>query len=394
MRLARRTSFALALALALCTGGAGAAPATGRPVDLNVILPLTGPGAFLGQTHEHALQALQDQVNARGGIKGRPLNFVFYDDQTNPQQTVALTNQILAKHPQIVLGSSLSAMCKAMQPLFAANGPLHYCLSPAIYPPKGAYTFAANASTKDIVIAYMTYFKARGWTRVGRMTTTDASGQDADENFKEALALPEFKDMKVVAEEHYNVSDTSVSAQAARVKASNPQVVVVWAPGTPLGTALHAIFDVGLDVPVATTSANMVAPQIKSYAAFEPREFLFSGAGFIAGIAQNADMRKAETYFFNAMKAKGINVDFQTGMAYDPAWIVVNMLQKIGPGASADQMRDYLMKLKGFAGINGVYDFTSGNQHGLEVKDLLVMRWDATRGEWYPVSTFGGAPLR
>jgi branched-chain amino acid transport system substrate-binding protein len=94
------------------------------------------------------------------------------------------------------------------------------------------------------------------------------------------------------------------------------------------------------------------------------------------------------------MRDANINVDFQTGMAYDPAWIVVNMLKKIGPDATALQMRDYLNNLKGFAGTSGVYDFTTGNQHGIDLKDILVMRWDPTRNTWYTVSQFGGAPLK
>lgn len=393
MRSLQRLLLSFSFVFALLIGALGPTVAAPKPVDLDVILPLTGAGAFLGKTHKNALLALQTAINARGGIQGRPLNFVFYDDQTNPQQTVALANQILAHHPQIVLGSSLSAMCKAIAPLFT-NGPVLYCLSPAFYPAKGAYEFAANVSTKDLIFAFFRYFREKGLTRIGRITTTDASGQDADEDVKLALALPENKGMSVVSDEHYNVSDTSVTAQASRLKSANPQAVIVWAAGTPLGTALRAMNDVGLDVPTATTSANMVAPQIASYSAFLPREFYFTGAGFIANIAQSPDMRKAETFFYNAMRDANINVDFQTGMAYDPAWIVVNMLKKIGPDATALQMRDYLNNLKGFAGTSGVYDFTTGNQHGIDLKDILVMRWDPTRNTWYTVSQFGGAPLK
>ncbi len=320
----RRTFFALALA-ALLSSGAILPASAANTLDINVILPLTGQAAFLGKEAHDSLAALEIAVNKHGGVRGRQVNFVFHDDQSNPQVSVQLANQILATHPPIVLGSSLSAFCKAMAPLFE-NGPVMYCLSPAIYPPKGSYVIAANVSTKDDILAYLRYFRDKGWKRIARITTTDASGQDADSIFKELLGLLEFKDLQVVEDEHMGVTDTSVTAQAARIKASNPQVIVTWTPGTPQGTALHALYDVGLEnVPTATTSANMVATQIKSYSSFLPKTFLFTGGGFQAGVSKNDAMKKAVTFFQDALKAQGVTqFDFQRGMAYDPALITIS----------------------------------------------------------------------
>src|ERR1700682_1884580 len=116
------------------------------PYEIDVILPLTGGGAFVGQTHQKTLQLLEGVVNKGGGIAGRPVKFVFYDDQSNPAVDVQLAGPILAKKPAVVLGSSLSALCRALQPLFA-NGPVQYCFSPAIYPPKGSFSFANSIET-------------------------------------------------------------------------------------------------------------------------------------------------------------------------------------------------------------------------------------------------------
>jgi branched-chain amino acid transport system substrate-binding protein len=388
-----RMSFALAIA-ALLTGSA-LAPSRGadQPLDIDVILPMTGQAAFLGKEHVAALTALENAVNKRGGVHGHPVNFIFHDDQSNPEVSVQLANQVMAKHPPIVLGSSLSAFCKAMAPLFQ-NGPVMYCLSPAIYPPKGSYVISANVSTHDDVVAFLNYFRSQGWKRIARITTTDASGQDADGIFKELM--PKYTDLTIVADEHMAVQDTTVTAQAARIKASNPQVIVAWTPGTPIGTALHGLFDVGLEnVPTATTSANMVAAQIKSYNAFLPKEFLFTGQGFVTNVAANPAMKQAENFFENALTAGGVQpIDFQSGMAYDPALITISAFQKLGVNASAEQIRNYILNLKGFAGVNGIYDFTTGDQHGIGVKDVLIFRWDPARSWWTTISGFGGVPLK
>jgi branched-chain amino acid transport system substrate-binding protein len=388
----RRISFAVAL-VALLAAGVIAPTSAADTLDIDVILPLTGQAAFLGKEHQLSLKALQDATNRHGGIHGRMVNFILHDDQSNPQVSVQLANQVLAKHPPIVLGSSLSAFCKAMAPLFQ-NGPVMYCLSPAIYPPKGSYVISANVPTRDDILAYLRYFRDKGWKRIARITTTDASGQDADDIFHELLQRLEFKDLTVVADEHMGVTDTSVTAQASRIKAANPQVIVTWTPGTPQGTALHALFDVGLDnVPTATTSANMVASQIKSYSAFLPKNFLFTGGGFQADIARNAQMKKAEMFFTDALKTVGVTqVDFQSGMAYDPALITLSGYEKLGLKPTAEQFRNYILGLKNFPGVNGLYDFTTGDQHGIGVGDVLIFKWNPATSWWDVVSGFGGVP--
>jgi branched-chain amino acid transport system substrate-binding protein len=142
----RITSSLIAIGIAVAAV-AGAPARAAEPFDINVILPLTGGGSFAGKGQEVNLNALADIVNQDGGIAGRPIRFVYYDDQTSPQVAVQLANQVLAKHPAMFLGSSLVAMCNAIAPLTAA-GPVMYCLSPGLHPPpKRPPTRSATMST-------------------------------------------------------------------------------------------------------------------------------------------------------------------------------------------------------------------------------------------------------
>src|ERR1700761_9502580 len=119
--LIRLPSVRLIGAVAALAAIAGAAFAAG-PYDVNVVLPLTGNAAFVGQGQKDTLSALADQINSTGGIGGSNLNFAFHDDQSQPQVAVQLTNQALGSKPAVVMGSSLVAMCLAMAPLMT-NGP-------------------------------------------------------------------------------------------------------------------------------------------------------------------------------------------------------------------------------------------------------------------------------
>lgn len=385
------------VAIALCALLlAGLQPAHGQPTpyQISVVMPLTGPGAFIGQTSQRTLRIAEEVVNRQGGIKGRPIQFVFYDDQTNPQQSVQLTNQILAKKPPVMMGSMLSAMCRAMIPLFN-NGPELYCLTPAVYPQIGGWVLSANISTRDLIFGTIRYLRLHGWTRIARLTTTDASGQDSDRDVAEALKLPENKDVTIVADEHFNPSDVGVQAQMARIKAANPQSMIIWAPGTPFATALRGVHDAAMDdLPIATTSANMISSQLKQYSAFMPKNLYFQACGYSADEARTAAGYAKVKTFEAALKANGIATppDFQTGIAWDPAMIVVDALRALGTDATADQFRAYLNNLHDYPGISGIYDFRK-DPHGITIDDMIMMRWDADKQVFLKASKFGAYPL-
>jgi branched-chain amino acid transport system substrate-binding protein len=391
-----RNVLAVLVAAALMLALAPMQPARGadEPFQLNFILALTGQAAFLGQSQKAALDVLEDVVNKQGGIKGRPVKFNYLDDQTNPQLSVQLANQLIAQHLSVIMGSDLSALCRATTPLYLAKGPVNFCLTPAIYPPKDGWVFSSNVSTKDIITAQIRYFHQRGWNRWARLTTTDASGQDADADIPETLAMPEFKDMTVVANEHMNPTDQSVAAQIARIKAANPQALLIWAPGTPFGTALRGMKDGGLDIPTAVTSANMVTKTLAvQYKGLIPSAGLyFQGLGCNAGMTENnnASMRAAINTYLAAIKEHGLSNDIQTAMAWDPAKIVVDAFRSLGTDATPEQIKDWIWNLKGYGGISGVYDFKDLDAHGLGVKDIVIMRWDPAKEGFVPVSKFGG----
>jgi branched-chain amino acid transport system substrate-binding protein len=387
--LVRRLAI-LGIAFAMCLVPALRASAA-DPYDIDVVLPITGTFAFVGTTHQKELQVLEGVVNKQGGIQGRPVHFIFHDDTSNPETSLQIHQAILAKHPAVVLGSSLGALCQATTPLYLTNGPVNYCFSPVIPTTKGSYVFSASVSGRDLIYATIRYFHGKGYNKIATLNTTDASGQIGDRDIAAVLQYPEFKDMTLLTAEHFSAADTSVTAQVSKIKALAPQAIIIWAPGTAFGTALHAVSDIGLTVPVATTSANMIIAQMKSYASFVPKDVLFQGVPYVANAAHKDS--PAMAMYASAMKDNSMPQDFQTGMAWDPAMVVIDALRKIGPTATAAQLHTYLEGLHDYTGITGTYDFRDGSQRGLTVNSTLIMRWDPDKSDFVSVSKAGGAPM-
>jgi branched-chain amino acid transport system substrate-binding protein len=80
-------------------------------------------------------------------------------------------------------------------------------------------------------------------------------------------------------------------------------------------------------------------------------------------------------------------------LVWDPAMILVDALRHLGPSAGAQQIRDYILRLHGWVGVNGVYDFTAGDQRGLTQSSAAVDLWDASKDNWVQVSRPGGTPI-
>jgi branched-chain amino acid transport system substrate-binding protein len=365
-----------------------------QPYVINVILPLTGPAAFLGRGEETSLKLAEKAMNAGGGIHGRPIKFVIQDDGTSPQTGVQLANEVIAKKPAVLLGSSLVAICRAMAPLMA-NGPVDYCFSPGIHPKAGSYVFTSSVSTLDLAHSLLNYYRLKGWKKIALIFSSDATGQDAENGIRSVLAKPEFKDMKVVDTEHFNTTDVSVTAQIAHIKASGAQAMVAWSTGSPIATIFRGITQEGLNIPVATTDGNMTYAQMAQYKAFLPKQLYIPCAQWVVRDPALLDpaLRKPHEVFYKSFEAAGVKPDIAMELAWDSSWIVVDSLRHLGPKATAKQLRNYMSKLRGYAGVNGVYDFTRTPQRGLDLADSVVTRWSPQQGTWDVVSKPEGVPL-
>jgi branched-chain amino acid transport system substrate-binding protein len=366
------------------------------PYRINVVLPLTGGASFLGKGEQQALQLFQTLTNKDGGINGQPLEFVYHDDQTSPQTTVQITNGILAEKPAVMIGSSIVAMCNALAPLLK-EGPFDYCLSPGVHPAAGSYQFSTSTDTHALIEALVRYLRSSGMTKIAFMTSTDASGQDAERGFDEVIKLPENSGVQVVERQRFNPTDVSVSAQIERIKAANPQAFIAWSTGAPIATVFKAVLQAGLDVPLGTTNGNQTYAQMRAYKDFLPKVLYIPTSVFPshAGMFQlDPRVEERQKKFYAAFSAANVKPDNMSALAWDPANLIIDSLRKLGAKATAQQVKDDLANLTGSAGINGIYDFKAVPQRGLTVKNALVTRWDPAADTWTVVSEPTGAPLQ
>jgi branched-chain amino acid transport system substrate-binding protein len=222
--------------------------------------------------------------------------------------------------------------------------------------------------------------------------STDASGQAAERAYETLLSLPENKVFQLVSSDHFSPAALSVDAQIQHVRSANADVLVSTVTGSPFGTILRALNDAGLRIPFASSGGNMTYAQMEQSKAYLPKTLLFPGLRSISRQGtERGPIREAQRRYFAIFDAAGTRPDSVSGLVWDLTSAALDAVKHIGVRATAEQIRDYMENLRGFAGVNGVYDYSSSAEHrGLGANAVVVVQWDPSRDDFIAVSRPGG----
>jgi branched-chain amino acid transport system substrate-binding protein len=395
-RSLRRVIFSIAAIAALVIPQAAPSRAA-EPYEINVIVSLTGPFAFIGSAEAKSVQAIEKIVNATGGIKGQQIKMIIQDDGSNPATAVQLASAVIAKKPSILLGPTYLASCLAVAPLVTANnGPVMYCFAPTLHPPANSFLFSGGPSSNDQAKAQMRFVEGKGWKKAVLIASTDATGQDTEARWVDEYNSGKYPGLQLLDREHFAPNDTSVAAQLAKMKSFNPDMIIDATVGTSTATVLRAVKDAGMDnLPMMSSLGNVIHAQMDQYTTILPKEIYFDGPGFLSrDITPKGPVRDAQQAFYKAYNAEGIDPDVGNSQSWDPTLILIDALRHVGTNASPKQVLDYVLALKHFPGSDGYYDFTDGSQRGIGLDALVICRWDAAKKTWVAASEPGGKPLK
>src|SRR5258706_10028096 len=107
------------VALVVAVGPAGAQ----GPIKIGFFAPLTGFAAADGASAKHSAEIAVEEINGAGGIKGRKLELVVYDDRHDSKEAVAVANKLIEKDQVVgVVSGSYSMPSRVTAPIFAKAG--------------------------------------------------------------------------------------------------------------------------------------------------------------------------------------------------------------------------------------------------------------------------------
>lgn len=342
------------------------------PIPLGILVSETGPASWLGDPEIKGAKLAVEEVNARGGINGRPLTLVIYNDESSPEKAVIGARKLIEQDKvTAIIGTSLVATSKAVAPLVKDAGPIVFSLSGG-YEPENPYMFAGSVQTRHMQDTIMDWMKTKGLKKVALLATSDSTGQVAAEAIKKVA--PE-NGVAVVALERMNTNDVDVTPQLSRIRSAGPDVVVAWLTGKPAGVVVKNYAQLGLSYPLFLSHGNISYSFIGSIKSFQPNMLLMPSSKDVvwndlpANDPQRARNEAFHKRYFERYKQ---HADFGPPVAYDAVMLVSEAMQKAGTQPA--KMRDALESLRGHVGLVGVYDLSKTDHRGTGRKDTVIMQ--------------------
>ena len=375
MRMAR-SAFVMLVLLALlgCSKDS-------NTIKIGAVLSVTGPASFLGEPEKNTLLMLQEEINAAGGVDGRKLEVIVYDDETDVNKSVMAAKKLIEQDKvAVVFGPSTSGNTLAITKFFApAKIPLISCAAAEkIVKPVDPWIFNTPSLDRHAVGKILADAKKKGYAKLAILTVSDGFGQAGRGVLQELIPA---QGLQLVADEVFGPKDTDMTAQLTKIKGIAPDAIICW--GTNPGPAVVARNRAQLGLKIPLYMSHGVASKKFIELAGDAAEGLVLPAGRLLvssqvpeGHPQKALLTK---YVADYTKKFGAAPATFGGHTYDALMLVINAV-KAGKSAKPQDIRDNLEKIKDMPGAGGVFSMSPDNHNGLDESAFVMVVIE--KGEW------------
>ncbi len=233
MKFASKMSWArtaLIFGLALLLGGGIVFTQGEGPIKIGLFSPLTGPLAVPGTSALRGAQIAVDRINEAGGINGRQLELVNYDDSAKPDQAVSVAQKLVQQDKVIAaISGSISATTRAAASVFQSNNvPMisAYATHPSITEVGDLIFRIGIRSELHGYAGAVVAARELGADTVAILTIDNDYGTAVTQGFKDKLAeLSAQYDVQVVYEKKYSFGETEFRSMLTSIKSLNPAVL-------------------------------------------------------------------------------------------------------------------------------------------------------------------------
>jgi branched-chain amino acid transport system substrate-binding protein len=243
--------WACVLALALAAGGCKKdASSSSSTVDIGEYASKTGPTATFGVSSDEGIQLAVDEINNAGGVLGKKINVICYDDRSDATEAVTAVQKLINSDKVCaILGEVASKRSLAgAQPCQQAKIPM---VSPASTNPAvtkvGDYIFRVCFTDDFQGMVCAQFAQKKGWKKVAIFTdTANDYSKGLTREFK--LTYPPGGG-QIVIEDTYREGDNDFKAQLSKIKAAGADAVFVPGYYADVGKILQQARQIELKVP-------------------------------------------------------------------------------------------------------------------------------------------------
>ena len=221
------------------------------PIRIGSFLSASGPAAFLGDPEKKVLELYVDKINAAGGINGRPLELIVYDDGGRADKALSFTKRLLSNdRVDVIVGGSTTATTMASVKLIDGAGVPFISLAGAvvIIDPVKKWVFKTAHTDRMAAEKVMQDMKKRGLSRLALLSESSGFGKSGR---AQTLLAAELMGIEIVADETYGPKDTDVTAQLTNIKGNaDAEALLVFGFGQGPAIVTRNYQQLGMTVPL------------------------------------------------------------------------------------------------------------------------------------------------
>ena len=344
-RLARAVLVAASLPIFATISASAAA----EPIKLGEFGPFTGKDAALGQLSHRGVQMAVDELNARGGLLGRPVVVLQEDNQSKRGDSATIAKKLVGREKVVALiCTGTSADCLEAAPIAqAAHLPLVASLATATeVTEKRDYIFR-TCFIDPFQGAVLAKFTASNLNarRVALLTSVSSSySVGLSKIFRERFAA---LGGQIVADQKYSEGDKDFRAQLTAIKAARPDAIAATGNYTEAALICKQARELGLTLPILGGD-GWEAPEL-----FEIGGRAVDGTYYSTHFTPESDAPAVRDFVQKyAARFNGERPDGTAPLAYDATMVIAAAITRAGT-TEGPKLRDALAATKNFPGVTG-----------------------------------------
>ncbi len=364
----------LAAATALFALGTGAALAQ-APIKIGANLAVTGPASFLGDPELKTFEYYIDKINKAGGVLGRKLQLIWYDDAGDPGKANAFAKRLIEEDKvDILLGGSSTGTTMAIIPLAEKAQIPFINMAGAVVAVQPVKKWVFKTPQTDRMAAEKVFedMQKHRISKIGLLSENSAFGESGKQQSHEVAGK---YGVQIIADESYGPKDADVTPQLTKLKnAPGIQAIFVFGFGQGPTVVTRNYGQLGIKLPHYESHGVGSDQYIKMSGKASEGVRLPASALLVADKLPANDPQKAVVSAYNKEYEARYKSEVSTfgGHAYDALMIAVEAYKRAGTTDKA-KVRDAIEQTKGFVGVSGIYNMSATDHMGLDVSAFRMV---------------------
>lgn len=346
-------------------------------------LSTTGVASFLGEPEEETLRLLVEDINNAGGVLGKELRIIIYDDAGDANRARTFGTRLIEDDEVVaIVGGTTTGATMAIMPIAEEEGVPFISLAGAIeiIDPVRKYTFKTPHTDRMACAKIFEDMQKRQITKIGLISGSDSFGASMR---NQCLDIVDEYDLEIVGDEIFGPNDADMTPQLTNLRGRDGvEAILNLGLGSGPAIVTRNYRQLGIDLPLYQSHGVASNAFIELAGADEAEGIRLPGSPLLVAEQLGEDDIQREvvqTYKERYESATGKPVSTFGGYAHDALYLIVDAIERAG-SADPAAIRDALEETQGFVATTGVFNFAPDDHLGL---DLTAFRMLEVRdGDW------------